>query len=44
VLQAYGFAPTDDLLEKLLELNHAIAAKEEGGEPAIGPWDPTQSA
>jgi hypothetical protein len=44
VLQAYGFAPTDDLLKKLLELNLAIAAKEEGGDRVIGPWDPTQSA
>jgi len=42
VLQAYSFAPTDDLLEKLLELNLAIAAKEEGGDRVIGPWDPTQ--
>ncbi len=44
VLQAYSFAPTDDLLEKLLELNHAIAAKEQRGDRVIGPWDPTQSA
>ena len=42
VLQAYSFAPTDDLLEKLLELNLAIAAKDEGGDRVIGPWDPTQ--
>jgi hypothetical protein len=44
VLQAYSFAPTDDLLEKLLELNLAIAAKEQRGDRVIGPWDPTQSA
>jgi hypothetical protein len=42
VLQAYDFAPTDDLLEKLLALNLALAAKEQRGEPAIGPWDPTK--
>lgn len=42
VLQAYGFSPTDDLLEKLLALNLAIAAKEQRGEPVIGPWDPTK--
>ena len=42
VLQAYGFAPTDDLLEKLLELNLDLAAKEQRGEPVVGPWDPTQ--
>ncbi|MBD2230022.1 DNA methyltransferase [Phormidium tenue] len=42
VLQAYGFDPTDDLLEKLLALNLEVAAKEQRGEPAIGPWDPTQ--
>ena len=42
VLLAYGFAPTDDLLEKLLALNLDLAAKEQRGEPAIGPWDPTQ--
>lgn len=42
VLQAYGFSPDDDLLEKLLSLNLAFADKEKRGEPVIGPWDPTQ--
>ena len=42
VLQAYDFDPTDDLLEKLLALNLALAAKEKCGEPVVGPWDPTQ--
>lgn len=42
VLQAYGFDPTDDLLEKLLALNLALVAKEKRGEPVVGPWDPTQ--
>jgi hypothetical protein len=42
VLQAYDFDPTDDLLEKLLALNLALAAKEQRGEPVVGPWDPTQ--
>ena len=40
VLDAYGFSPDDDLLEKLLNLNLELAAKEEVGEPVIGPWDP----
>ena len=42
VLQAYGFSPDDDLLEKLLTLNLALAAKEQNGESVIGPWDPTK--
>jgi hypothetical protein len=42
VLQAYGFSPDDDLLEKLLALNLELAAKEQRGEPVIGPWDPTK--
>ena len=44
MLQAYSFDPTDDLLEKLLALNLDLAAKKQRGEPAIGPWDPTQTA
>ncbi|MDB9495376.1 N-6 DNA methylase, partial [Spirulina major CS-329] len=40
VLQAYGFKPNDDLLEKLLTLNLELAAKEEAGETVIGPWAP----
>jgi hypothetical protein len=40
VLQAYGFGPDDDLLEKLLALNLELAAKEQRGEPVVGPWDP----
>lgn len=43
VLDAYGFSPDDDLLEKLLALNLELADKEKRGEPVIGPWDPTQS-
>ncbi|MBD2325296.1 hypothetical protein [Alkalinema sp. FACHB-956] len=35
--KAYGFKPTDDLLEKLLALNPELAEKEKGGEPVIGP-------
>ncbi|MEM8545705.1 MAG: hypothetical protein AAGF66_17125 [Cyanobacteria bacterium P01_H01_bin.119] len=42
VLQAYGFSPDDDLLEKLLALNLELAQKEKHGEPVVGPWDPTQ--
>jgi hypothetical protein len=43
VLQAYGFSPDDDLLEKLLALNLELAEKEKSGEAVVGPWDPTQS-
>lgn len=42
VLQAYGFSPDDNLLEKLLALNLALAEKEENGEAVVGPWDPTR--
>lgn len=38
VLQAYGFAKSDDLLEKLLALNLELAEKEKRGEPVIGAW------
>ncbi len=41
VLQAYGFSPDDDLLEKLLTLNLELAEKEKNGEAIVGPWDPT---
>ncbi len=44
VLQAYGFNPNDDILEKLLTLNLELAEKEKNGEKAIGPWDPTSSS
>jgi hypothetical protein len=43
VLQAYGFSPDDDLLEKLLALNRSLAEKEKNGEAIVGPWDSTQS-
>jgi SAM-dependent methyltransferase len=43
VLQAYGFSPDNDLLEKLLALNLELAEKEKNGEAVVGPWDPTQS-
>jgi hypothetical protein len=40
-LKAYGFSPTDDLLEVLLALNLELAEKEQRGEGAIvGPWAP----
>jgi SAM-dependent methyltransferase len=42
VLQAYGFSPDDDLLEKLLALNLELAEKEKNGEAVVGPWDPTK--
>jgi len=40
VLQAYGFNPGEDLLEKLLELNQELAEKEKQGETVVGPWAP----
>jgi hypothetical protein len=40
VLQAYGFNPDDDLLEKLLALNLELAEKEKQGEPVVDPWAP----
>ena len=42
VMQAYGFKPADDLLEKLLTLNLELAEKEKRGEAIVGPWAPTQ--
>ncbi|ANV91248.1 DNA methyltransferase [Picosynechococcus sp. PCC 8807] len=38
VLKAYGFKKDDDILEKLLELNLALAEKEKNGENIVGPW------
>jgi SAM-dependent methyltransferase len=43
VLQAYGFSPDDDLLEKLLALNLELAAKEQAGAAVIGPYDPNRN-
>jgi len=40
VMQAYGFKPADDLLEKLLTLNLELAEKEKRGEAIVGPWAP----
>lgn len=40
VMQAYGFNSSDDILEKLLELNLELAEKEKQGEAVIGPWAP----
>ncbi|MEP0855728.1 DNA methyltransferase [Trichocoleus sp. DQ-U1] len=40
VMQAYGFNPSDDILEKLLQLNLELAEKEKQGETIIGPWAP----
>jgi hypothetical protein len=37
-MQAYGFNPDDDLLEKLLTLNLELAAKEKNGEAIVGCW------
>jgi hypothetical protein len=43
VLQAYGFHPDDDLLEKLLTLNLELAEKEKRGDAIVGPWAPTET-
>ena len=40
VLQAYGFNPNDDLLEKLLTLNLELAEKEKRGDAIVGAWAP----
>ncbi len=39
-LLAYGFSPTDDLLEVLLALNLELAEKEKNGVAIVGPWAP----
>jgi hypothetical protein len=39
-LSAYGFSPTDNLLEKLLTLNLELAEQEKQGVKIIGPWAP----
>jgi len=38
-MEAYGFNPDDDLLEKLLKLNLELAEKEQRGEKIVGCWD-----
>lgn len=38
VMQAYGFSPDDDILERLLALNLELAEKEKRGEPVVGAW------
>ena len=40
VIEAYGFAPQNDILEKLLELNRELAQREKRGETVIGAWVP----
>jgi len=40
VLTAYGFAPKQDLLQQLLDLNHAVAAAEKAGQPITAPGVP----
>jgi hypothetical protein len=42
MIQAYGFNPADDLLEKLLTLNLELAETEKRGEPVVGSWAPTE--
>lgn len=40
VMQAYGFSPDDDILERLLTLNLELAEKEKRGEPVVTAWAP----
>ncbi len=40
VMQAYGFNSSDDILEKLLELNLELAEKEKRGKTIVGCWAP----
>jgi SAM-dependent methyltransferase len=40
VMAAYEFTSEDDILEKILNLNHELAAKENNGKIVIGPWNP----
>ena len=40
VLAAYGFSPKKDLLAQLLELNLAVAAREQAGQPVTAPGVP----
>jgi hypothetical protein len=41
VMQAYGFSPDDDILERLLTLNLELAEKEKRGEFVVGAWSPS---
>ncbi|MCT7959215.1 N-6 DNA methylase [Laspinema sp. D1] len=41
VMQAYRFKPTDDILEKLLQLNGELAEKEARGDLVLGPQAPS---
>lgn len=40
VIKAYGFSPKKDLLQQLLDLNHAVAAAEAKGDPVTAPGIP----
>jgi hypothetical protein len=40
VMQAYGFSPDDDILERLLALNLELAQKEKRVKPVVGSWAP----
>lgn len=40
VLAAYGFSANKDLLAQLLDLNHAVAAKEKAGQAVTAPGLP----
>lgn len=42
-MQAYNFKADDNILEKLLELNLELAAKERQGEKVIGAESPLQT-
>jgi len=40
VCEAYGFDPTADILQQLLDLNHEVAAREQAGESVTAPGLP----
>ncbi len=40
VLDAYGFSPRKDLLQQLLDLNHAVAEREQATQPVTAPGIP----
>ncbi|MEM7682780.1 MAG: DNA methyltransferase [Planctomycetota bacterium] len=44
VLAAYGFSKKKDLLQQLLDLNHAVAERENNGDPVVAPGIPPSYA
>jgi hypothetical protein len=40
VLDAYGFSKKKDLLQQILDLNHAVAEREQNDQPVVAPGIP----